>query len=104
MRTITRSDLARGPVPVGDTESFAVGFKSPVPLFLYTYKGSTQKYLGCMAQDVAATRPECVSLDDTGHMAVDYSRLFGTGFEAGRGGARRDGMKAQNSLRATLGL
>lgn len=81
-----------------------MGFKSPVPLFVYTYKGSTQKYLGCMAQDVAATRPECVSLDETGHMAVNYSKLFGTGFEAGRASARRDGMKAQGSLRATLGL
>ena len=103
MRTITRSDLAHGPVPVGESEAFRVAKDVGMPTYVYTYKGSTQRYVGVMAQDVAATRPECVELDHTGHMAVDYSRLFGSGFEAGNTLARRDSAKAQNSLRATLG-
>ncbi|MET4686277.1 hypothetical protein [Sinorhizobium fredii] len=103
MRTITKQDLAHGPVPVGDRESFRTA-NIGMPTYLYQYKGSKQLYLGVMAQDVLKVRSDCVERDHTGHMAVNYSKLFGTGFDCGRASARRDGLKAQNSLRATLGL
>lgn len=104
MRTITKADLAHGPVPVGETESFLVAKDVGLPTYVYAYKGSTQRYLGVMAGEVATKRPDCVLLDATGRMQVNYSRLFGTGLEAGRGEARRDGLKALKSLRTTLGL
>lgn len=107
MRTITRSDLAHGPVPVAEGERFAIdwrGMPSGIELSMWTYKGSKQAYLGVIAQQVQSVRPDVVGLDMNGRLTVDHSRLFGTGFEAGNTAARKEGLRAQASLRATLGL
>lgn len=107
MRTITRQDLAHGPVAIVDGESFAVDqttLPKGIELALWRYKGSTQVYLGVIAQQVQSVRPDVVGLDMNGRLTVDHSRLFGMGLESGNAVARKEGMRAAGSLRATLGL
>jgi hypothetical protein len=44
-------------------------------LYRYRYKGSRQRYVGVMAQEVAAIRPDAVVTGPDGYMHVDYRRL-----------------------------
>jgi hypothetical protein len=44
-------------------------------LYRYRYNGSRQRYVGVMAQEVAAIRPDAVVTGPDGYMRVDYRRL-----------------------------
>lgn len=46
-----------------------------LPLYTYRYIGGTQTYLGVMAQDVLAYKPEAVISGPFGYMAVNYGML-----------------------------
>jgi len=48
-----------------------------LPLYLFNYKGSDQRMLGLMAQDVHKVRPEAVVLMPNGYLGVDYRRALG---------------------------
>ena len=44
-------------------------------LYQFRYLGQTQVYEGVMAQDVLAIRPDAITTDSAGYMAVDYRAL-----------------------------
>lgn len=46
-----------------------------IPIYTYRYIGGKQRYRGVMAQDVQRIKPEAVVQDDSGYLAVDYSKL-----------------------------
>lgn len=46
-----------------------------IPIYNYRYIGDKQRYRGVMAQDVQRIKPEAVVQDDSGYLAVDYSKL-----------------------------
>lgn len=46
-----------------------------IPIYTYRYIGDKQRYRGVMAQDVQRIKPEAVVQDDSGYLAVDYSKL-----------------------------
>ncbi|MCA1366664.1 hypothetical protein I6F15_04490 [Bradyrhizobium sp. BRP14] len=75
-----------------------------IELSVWRYSASNQQaYLGVLAQQVQRVRPDCVGLSPTGRLTVNHSKLFGTGFEVGRGSAMKDSMKVQSTLRNALG-
>lgn len=46
-----------------------------LPLYSFSYVGSTQVFEGVMAQDVFSHTPEAVFIGPFGYMAVDYGML-----------------------------
>jgi len=52
-----------------------LSFKTPLPSYRFEWRGSGEKDIGVMADDVEAVAPECVYTDDGGYKAVNYSKL-----------------------------
>lgn len=46
-----------------------------IPIYEYSYKGSTARHIGVMAQDLLPIMPEAVHTMANGYMAVDYGML-----------------------------
>ena len=46
-----------------------------IDLYRYRYLWSEQEYVGVMAQDVAAIRPDAVIKGDDGYLRVDYAAI-----------------------------
>ena len=44
-------------------------------LYSFRYRWGSESFLGVMAQDVIAVKPEAVTIDDNGFLAVDYDAL-----------------------------
>jgi hypothetical protein len=46
-----------------------------LPLYRFQYVWGGPDYVGVMAQDLLALRPDAVSLDESGYYRVNYDRL-----------------------------
>lgn len=57
-----------------------IGEENGYPLYLFNYRGSDQKHIGVMAQDVMKVQPEAVVETPSGYLAVNYD-LIGVEFK-----------------------
>ncbi len=71
---------------------------SGIGLYRFRYKGERRLYVGVMAQEVAAVRPDAVVLGSDGYFRVYYDRL-GIPFETWTAYRRRGGQGARAHAR-----
>jgi len=58
------------------TEIYAIGHSpSGLPIYRFRYVWGGPAYVGVMAQDLLATRPDAVIVTESGYLMVDYDRI-----------------------------